>query len=66
LFREYLQEAKERQTENEQKGFRLRYIGEKNGLPQDILDMVKQRNASPTKRAARGEPGCHYGGRQES
>lgn len=66
LFREYLQEAKERQAENEQRGFRLRYIGEKNGLPQDILDMVEtaERESSQKSRTV-VNLAVNYGGRQE-
>ena len=42
LFREYLREAEEREQENAQKGLRIRYIGEREGLADDILELVDE------------------------
>ena len=38
LFRDYLDEAEERQEENIQKGMRIHFIGHREGVPTDIID----------------------------
>lgn len=40
LFREYLFESEERLEENEQEGMQVRFIGEKSGLPADIVTLM--------------------------
>ena len=40
LFREYLFESEERLDENEQEGMQVRFIGEKAGLPEDIVALM--------------------------
>ena len=37
LFRDYLDEAEERQEENKQKGMRIHFIGHREGVPMDII-----------------------------
>ncbi len=39
LFRDYLHEAEERQEENRQKGMRIHFLGHREGVPEDIIDM---------------------------
>ncbi len=39
LFRDYLHEAEERQEENKQKGMRIHFLGHREGVPEDIIDM---------------------------
>lgn len=66
LFREYLLEARERKQENEQKGFRLRYIGEREGLPADIVELVENaERESENKSRTVVNLAVNYGGRQE-
>ena len=66
LFREYLEEARQRQEENVEKGFRLRYIGDLSALPADIVDMVEtaQRDSQQAKKTV-VNLAVNYGGRQE-
>ena len=50
LFRDYLREAEEREQENARKGLRIRYIGEREGLADDISSLSMSLNAAlPTK-----------------
>lgn len=66
LFRDYLDEANEREDENEQKGMRIRYIGEREGLPEDIVGMIEllERN-SADKNKITVNIAVNYGGRNE-
>ena len=66
LFRDYLDEANEREDENEQKGMRIRYIGEREGLPEDIVGMIEllERN-SADKNKITVNIAVKYGGRNE-
>ncbi len=66
LFRDYLDEANERENENEQKGMKIRYIGEREGLPEDIVNMIKLLEAnSADKNAIVVNLAVNYGGRDE-
>lgn len=66
LFRDYLDEANERESENEQKGMRIRYIGEREGLPEDIVNMIKLLEAnSADKSTITINLAVNYGGRDE-
>lgn len=66
LFRDYLDEANEREDENEQKGIKIRYIGERDGLPEDIVNMIKLLEAnSADKNAIVVNLAVNYGGRDE-
>lgn len=66
IFRDYLHEAEDRREENEQKGFRIRFIGEKVGLPDDILFLVNQLEAQSSEKARTTvNLAVNYGGRDE-
>ncbi|MEG0546144.1 MAG: isoprenyl transferase [Oscillospiraceae bacterium] len=66
LFREYLKEVDERKQENEEKGIRIRFIGERKGLPLDILAMMKHAEMiSSDKHKVTLNIAVNYGGRQE-
>lgn len=66
LFRDYLHEAEQREEENLQKGMRLRFIGEKDGIPPDILQLVQ---VAETRSRAQSKTvvnlAVNYGGRNE-
>ncbi len=69
LFREYLFEADERKAENEEKGLRIRFIGdldENSGVPEDIRLLVKRlENESKDKLKTTVNIAVNYGGQQE-
>ena len=66
LFRDYLREAQERETENEQKGFRIRYIGTREGLAPDIVGMIELiERQSAAQTATVINLAVNYGGRDE-
>lgn len=66
LFREYLREAEEREQENVQKGLRIRYIGEREGLADDILELVDElERGSADKVRTTVNIAINYGGRNE-
>ncbi|MBQ7046129.1 MAG: di-trans,poly-cis-decaprenylcistransferase [Oscillospiraceae bacterium] len=66
LFRDYLYEAEERKVENEEKGMRLRYIGDREGLPEDIIYLVNQlEKQSADKVKTTVNLAVNYGGRNE-
>ena len=39
LFREYMHEAEDRKAENLQKGMRMHFIGHREGIPEDLLNL---------------------------
>ncbi len=66
LFRDYLSEAQEREEENEAKGMRIRYIGERSALPEDIVTLIEElENGSKEKNAITINLAVNYGGRDE-
>lgn len=66
LFREYLLEAGDREKENEAKGMRVRYIGEREGLPADIKNMMETlEKRSSDKNKLTVNLAVNYGGRNE-
>ena len=66
LFREYLEEADDRIAENEEKGIRLRFIGERRGIPADILSLMELNEAqSRDKGKVILNIAINYGGRHE-
>ncbi len=66
LFRDYLREAEERRDENEEKGIRLRYIGDRERLPEDIIYLVDQlEKQSADKVKTTVNLAVNYGGRNE-
>ena len=66
LFREYLRELDERKAENEDKGIKVNFIGDRTGIPKDILKMMGY-----SERITRKKDhvilniAINYGGRQE-
>lgn len=66
LFREYLIEAEERKAENEEKGISLRFIGDRAGIPADILALMEHTEAeSSNKSNVILNIAINYGGRHE-
>ena len=66
LFREYLLEGDERIKENEEKGMRLRFIGDRSGLPADIVNLIeKAERESADKSRVYVNIALNYGGRDE-
>ena len=66
LFREYLVEADERHEENEEKGIGLRFIGDRKGIPEDILALMEHTEAqSEGKDKVILNIAINYGGRHE-
>ncbi len=66
LFREYLRELDDRKAENEEKGIKVNFIGDRTGIPKDILKMMGY-----SERITRKKDhvilniAINYGGRQE-
>lgn len=66
LFREYLKELDDRKAENEEKGIKVNFIGDRTGIPKDILRMMGY-----SERITRKKDhvilniAINYGGRQE-
>lgn len=66
LFREYLRELDDRKAENEEKGIKVNFIGDRTGIPKDILRMMGY-----SERITRKKDhvilniAINYGGRQE-
>lgn len=66
LFREYLREAEERQTENEEKGIKLCFLGDRKGIPEDILSLMDQiENGTQYETKVILNLAINYGGRHE-
>ncbi len=66
LFRDYLFEAQEREEENEMKGMRIRYIGERSALPDDIINLIDElEKNSKDKSSITINLAVNYGGRDE-
>ncbi len=66
LFREYLIEADERTAENEEKGIGLHFIGDRNGIPEDIRGLMEHIEAqSAGKDKVILNIAINYGGRHE-
>ncbi len=66
LFRKYLDEMQQRVLENEEAGYRIRFIGSKKGMPKDILKLmetVEKKSADKTK--ININLAINYGGRDE-
>ena len=66
LFRDYLFEAQEREDENIAKGMKIRYIGDRTALPEDIVKLIEQlENQSADKNTITVNLAVNYGGRDE-
>ena len=66
LFRDYLSEMQEREEENEERGYNIRFIGDIKGIPDDIqklLSVVEKDSDSKTKTHI--NLAVNYGGRLE-
>lgn len=66
LFREYLRELDDRKAENEEKGIKVNFIGDRTGIPKDILRMMGYSERITRKKAhVILNIAINYGGRQE-
>lgn len=66
LFRDYLCEATDREEENEAKGLRIKYIGEREGLAEDIVGMIENiEKGSSDKSTTTVCLAVNYGGRND-
>ncbi len=66
LFRDYLFEAEEREEDNIAKGMKVRYIGDRAALPEDITTMIEQLELrSADKNQITVNLAVNYGGRDE-
>lgn len=66
LFREYLDEMEEREGENEQAGYNVRFLGSRCGMPEDIVQMMEIVEAnSSDKNQMYINIAVNYGGRDE-
>lgn len=66
LFREYLRELDERKAENEEKGIKVNFLGDRTGIPKDILRMMGySERITRKKEKVVLNIAVNYGGRQE-
>lgn len=66
LFRDFIRETEEREAENRDMGFQIRFIGDMSRLPEDIASMAKIiENRSKTEKRTTVNVAVNYGGRQE-
>lgn len=66
LFRKYLDEMQERESENEDAGYNIHFLGSREGMPQDIaelMDIVESRSSDKNK--IHINIAVNYGGRDE-
>ena len=66
LFKEYLLEADERERENDIRQSRIRFIGEREGLPKDLLKLIEKAERKSNKYSKiTVNIALNYGGRAE-
>ncbi|MBO5291359.1 MAG: di-trans,poly-cis-decaprenylcistransferase, partial [Clostridia bacterium] len=66
LFKEYLREGDGRLTENEVRQMKLRFIGEREGLPSDLLKLIERAEKETAKYSKiTVNIALNYGGRAE-
>lgn len=66
LLRNYLDEMEERESENDEAGYNVRFIGSKEGLPEDIVQMMRVvEDNSGDKNKMFVNIAVNYGGRDE-
>ncbi len=66
LFKEYLLEADERERENDIRQSRIRFIGEREGLPKDLLKLIEKAERKSNKyNKITVNIALNYGGRAE-
>ncbi len=66
IFRDYLHEAQERKLENAKKGMHMHYMGGRDGVPEDILDLfdtAESESVNATRTTV--NIAVNYGGRAE-
>ena len=66
LFREYMHEAEDRKAENLEKGMRMHFIGHREGIPEDLLNLFDT-SEEESKDAGKYDVNIaiNYGGRLE-
>lgn len=66
LFREYMYEAEDRKAENAERGMRLHFIGHREGIPEDLLELFET-TEEESKDAEKYDVNIaiNYGGRLE-
>lgn len=66
IFRDFLAELEHRESENEEMGFRIRFIGDMERLPKDIVSLADEtEKRSKTQCRTTVNIAVNYGGRQE-
>lgn len=66
LFGDYLQEVIDRITENEEKGIRLKFIGDRSGISQELLNLMDMaEKLTENKSRTTLNIAINYGGRHE-
>jgi undecaprenyl diphosphate synthase len=66
LFRNFLHEAEDRREENEERGFRFRFIGDLSVLPEDIRSLAEyMERQNPEQGRTTVNVAVNYGGRSE-
>ena len=66
IFRDYLEEMQEREDENEAAGYNIRFLGNREGLPGDIVTMLETvESESDDKDKIHVNIAVNYGGRDE-
>lgn len=65
LFRDYLSEAQEREEENEEENLQIRYIGDREALPADIVKQIELLEANSSDKKTVINLAVNYGGRNE-
>ena len=66
IFRDYLEEMQEREDENEAAGYNIRFLGNREGLPEDIVTMLETvETESDDKTKIHVNIAVNYGGRDE-
>lgn len=66
LFRDYLYDAQESEADNERRQMRIKFIGDREGLPEDIVDLMDEAELkSINKNHIIVNIAINYGGRQE-
>ncbi len=66
LIRQYLEEMREREEENKQRGYKIRFIGRRDKLPQDIVDLFETVEInSSSSNVTYINLAINYGGRDE-
>lgn len=66
LMRKFLDELQKREKENEKEGYRIRFLGSDEGLPEDLLTLIKEtEERTKDKRKITVNIAFNYGSRNE-